>query len=169
MPYITLPSVEDTRHSTPDEEGRVEINAQDVLNLEVISSLLQQTETMWNKLSVAAKEALADFHIENHDVNHCIAHGSQNIQEVVSAISWKKKQRVTDWEEYVTNERIYDLLLSLKPNESIDAKGMARHFDVPQQFLAIGYRLVQMKKDGLAESDDGVWWVAGPNLPRRLQ
>jgi len=169
MPYITLPSVENARHSTPDEEGRVEINAQDVLNLEVISSLLQQTETMWNKLSLAAKEALADFHIENHDVNHCIDHGSQNIQEVVSAVSWEKKQRVTNWEAYVTDDKICDLLLSLKPNESIDAKGVARHFDVPQQFLGIAYRLVQMKKEGLADSDDGLWWTAGPNLPRRLQ
>jgi hypothetical protein len=86
MPFIKLPSIDHARYAEHDDEGRAPIEAQDVVLIHHIAALLKEAEASYAKLSLNARNAMMDFHTENHHVPHCVTHGAQNAQEVVDDI-----------------------------------------------------------------------------------
>ena len=87
MAFIQIPSVEEACFCEHDEKGRASIEAQDVILIHHIARLLRDADDAVNSLSLNARNALLDFHVENHQVPHCTRWGSDAAEDAVQAIS----------------------------------------------------------------------------------
>jgi hypothetical protein len=90
MPRIQLPSVDEARVSYPDEEGYVVIPSADASRLRAIHTLMAEACSLLGALDNGTRNVLLDYHVEFHNLPHCLRFGEQAAEDVVGAIEGDK-------------------------------------------------------------------------------